>query len=52
MVYLELRFCGKIEPRIKTSSKRYPNNPKFNIWCDLIPSRHNMNLKFILRWFA
>jgi hypothetical protein len=30
-------FCGRIEPRIKTSSKQYQNKPKFDIWCDLTP---------------
>jgi len=31
MVHQELYFCGRIEPRIKTSSKQYHNKPKFYI---------------------
>jgi hypothetical protein len=49
---LELCFCGKIEPQIKTLWKRYQNKPKFVIWCDLTSNRQNMKFQLILRWFA
>jgi hypothetical protein len=45
-------FCGRIESRIKTSSKLYQNKPKVYIYCDLTTNRQNMKLQLILRWFA
>jgi hypothetical protein len=34
--------AGRIELRIKISSKLFQNKPKFYIWCNLIPNRQNM----------
>jgi len=47
-----LCFCDRIEPRIKTLSKRYQNASKFDIWFDLIPNRRNMNFQSIMMWFV
>jgi hypothetical protein len=48
-------FCSRIEPRIKTSSKRYQNKPKFGIWCDLtpnIPYEVSNDYEVVCLWFT
>jgi hypothetical protein len=52
IVHQKLCFCSKIEPRIKTSRKRYQNKPKFYIWSDLARNRLNMKIQLIMSWFA
>jgi len=47
IVHYKLCLYGKIEPQIKTSSKKCQNKLKFDIWCDLTPNRLSMNFN----WF-
>jgi hypothetical protein len=41
----------KSEPQIKQNVE-IQTEPKFNMWCDLTPSRQNVVFQWILRWFA
>jgi len=49
---LRVVFFGRIEPRIKTLSKRYQNKLRFYISCDITPNRQKMKLQLILRLFS